>query len=51
LIYVISVKNASGAKVDLTSQERLYARLTATVGISWFIPSRNASLSAPRRIR
>ncbi|OHD26238.1 MAG: hypothetical protein A2064_06885 [Spirochaetes bacterium GWB1_66_5] len=51
LAYVVSLKDPAGNKVDLTSQQRLYLRMTATVGISWFIPSRNASLSARRRIR
>jgi len=49
--YILSYKDPGGTKVDLTSQESIRATLTATVGISWFIPSKNASLSAPRRVR
>jgi hypothetical protein len=44
LVYILSLKDDTGAKVDLTSQESLYARVTATVGISWFIPTSKASV-------
>jgi len=44
LSYMLSLKDSSGATVDRTSEERLYARLWVTVGIAWFIPSKKASL-------
>jgi hypothetical protein len=44
LVYILSYKNTTGTKVDLTSKESLYLRLTATIGIAWYIPSKKASL-------
>jgi len=49
--YVLSYKDGSGVKIDLTSEESVFGSITATLGIAWFIPSRNASLSASRRVR
>jgi hypothetical protein len=49
--YLLSYRDAAGTKIDYTSEQSVFASITATLGIAWFIPSRNASLSAPRRVR
>ena len=42
--YLLLYRDSSGVEIDLTSGERLYARLWATLGIALFVPSKKASL-------
>jgi hypothetical protein len=51
LNFVLSYKDDAGTKIDLTSQESLSGSITATIGIAYFIPSRNASLFGTQRAR
>jgi len=49
--YVLSYKDGSGAKIDLTSEESLFGSVTATVGITMFIANSKASLFMTSRTR
>jgi hypothetical protein len=49
--YVLSYKDGSGAKIDLTSEESLFGSVTATVGIAMFIPNSKASMFMSSRAR
>jgi hypothetical protein len=49
--YILSYKDATGVKVDLSGQESLRATVTATVGMSFFVPNKKASLFLTNRTR
>jgi hypothetical protein len=49
--YVLSYKDGSGVKIDLTSEESLFGSVTATIGIAMFIPNAKASMFMSSRAR
>jgi len=49
--YLLSYKDGSGAKIDLTSEESLFGSVTATLGIAMFIANSKASMFMTRRTR
>lgn len=49
--YVLSYKDGSGVKIDLTSEESLFGSVTATIGIAMFIPNAKASMFMSSRVR